>query len=870
MICKNCSTEFNGKFCPNCGTPAEQAPVAVQEPVTPTVAIEQEPVIQAAVIEQEPVSEPTPVAEPTPVQEPVCAQPTDAPVQEAACEPEMSEEAPESRKKSKKKLIIILSIVLAVLIAAFCVVSFTDLIISKRMQFGSIIKNMGADVDTKFDPIDSDYTETRYSVKVNTEHSLLQENLSDSELRYYELINSIDFSIKQYHGEDESKLIFAAYEGDIKLADVQALLKKDALYGKANFSDMVLELSTKTDFAEDGLDFTNPKDKLEQLEQLITDKITEMIKEGEFEGSDYKGHFDIDKGTKAIVLTLDNDDINELLTDIIKESGELFGFDVADVDDLEGEYGKITVSALYEGAFSYARKSRGVSIVVKDGDFKAELLFYSNKKNEAVYGVAVDGEDIFLTDKYEIDGDTQKGTITIDGSLVEDEYKDISVKYTRKHNFLEASTSLELEGEQVDVNFTMQRDDSGITSSMKMSVSGEEIISYSITTAPCDEFDVDIDTSNTVDALDDFDDVLEELGTDLLDYIKSQDEGEAFKAINELIEELEEQQLPEAQYDFSGILSTDYTKYVTLGQYKNLEISSSSEEYQALRKQYIEYYLDMGGYITDYENRPIEDGDTVNIDYVGYCGGVAFDGGDTKGQGTDLTIGSNTYIDDFEQQLIGAKPGDTVDVYVTFPDDYGNDELNGKEAHFVVTINYIASAPVYPDLATNPDILKECFDCDSMDEFEALVKKEVGAEVALEIAFNNMTIKKYPQDRYNAVKAELEAYYESIALMYGVSVDELLAAYGIDMDEMIKEQLDQELFYLAIAQSEGMYFSNNQYQKYCEDYATEYGYSSLDELLTTVVAQGSYANKEQAALDLAEFILQEKAMEVITDTVKIK
>lgn len=85
----------------------------------------------------------------------------------------------------------------------------------------------------------------------------------------------------------------------------------------------------------------------------------------------------------------------------------------------------------------------------------------------------------------------------------------------------------------------------------------------------------------------------------------------------------------------------------------------------------------------------IEDGDTVNIDYVGSIDGVEFQGGNTKGNGADLVIGSHTYIDDFEEQLIGHHPGDSVDVTVTFPEDYGKDELNGKEALFKVTINGI-------------------------------------------------------------------------------------------------------------------------------------------------------------------------------------
>ena len=85
----------------------------------------------------------------------------------------------------------------------------------------------------------------------------------------------------------------------------------------------------------------------------------------------------------------------------------------------------------------------------------------------------------------------------------------------------------------------------------------------------------------------------------------------------------------------------------------------------------------------------VADGDKVNIDYTGYIDGTAFSGGSTNGNGADLTIGSGTYIDDFEDQLIGAHPGDQVTVNVTFPDTYNNSDLAGKDAEFDVTVNGI-------------------------------------------------------------------------------------------------------------------------------------------------------------------------------------
>lgn len=96
----------------------------------------------------------------------------------------------------------------------------------------------------------------------------------------------------------------------------------------------------------------------------------------------------------------------------------------------------------------------------------------------------------------------------------------------------------------------------------------------------------------------------------------------------------------------------------------------------------------VNSYSTD-TSLTVENGDTVNIDYVGSIDGVEFDGGNTQGMGADLVIGSGSYIDDFEEQLIGSHPGDQVDVYVTFPEDYGVEDLNGKEALFQVTVNGI-------------------------------------------------------------------------------------------------------------------------------------------------------------------------------------
>ena len=131
----------------------------------------------------------------------------------------------------------------------------------------------------------------------------------------------------------------------------------------------------------------------------------------------------------------------------------------------------------------------------------------------------------------------------------------------------------------------------------------------------------------------------------------------------------------------------DVEKCVTLGDYKGVTVEKTI---QSVTDEDVQNEIDnaLANYPVEVD-QAAKEGDTVNIDYVGKIDGTAFDGGSTNGQGTDLEIGSGSYIDDFEDQLVGAHPGDEVEVTVTFPDDYGAADLAGKEAVFDVTVNGI-------------------------------------------------------------------------------------------------------------------------------------------------------------------------------------
>ena len=120
------------------------------------------------------------------------------------------------------------------------------------------------------------------------------------------------------------------------------------------------------------------------------------------------------------------------------------------------------------------------------------------------------------------------------------------------------------------------------------------------------------------------------------------------------------------------------------------------------------------------ENRAASLGDTAVIDFEGFVDGVAFDGG--KAEGHALTIGSHSFIDTFEEQLIGKNIGDEVEVNVTFPAEYHAAELAGKPALFKVAIKGIKCREL-PEL--NDEFAQEASEFDTLDEYKADIKAKI-------------------------------------------------------------------------------------------------------------------------------------------------
>ena len=167
---------------------------------------------------------------------------------------------------------------------------------------------------------------------------------------------------------------------------------------------------------------------------------------------------------------------------------------------------------------------------------------------------------------------------------------------------------------------------------------------------------------------------------------------------------------------FKDIKSSDY---VTLPDYKSIVVPK--ENYtptEADIENEIKQLLASYSTTKEVKEGVVADGDTLNIDYVGSIDGVEFEGGSTGGNGTEVTIGVTQYIDDFLQQLIGHEVGENFDIEVTFPENYGKEELNGKDAVFNITINSIIET-IVPELTDKF--------CKEIDDLCADKEKEIMA-----------------------------------------------------------------------------------------------------------------------------------------------
>lgn len=233
--------------------------------------------------------------------------------------------------------------------------------------------------------------------------------------------------------------------------------------------------------------------------------------------------------------------------------------------------------------------------------------------------------------------------------------------------------------------------------------------------------------------------------------------------------------------------------HVTLGEYKGIEVVSSSqavtdEEVDA----YINYLTSMSSEQEEVTDRDVvENGDVVNIDFEGKKDGVAFDGGTAEGY--DLTIGSGSFIEGFEEGLIGVKKGETVDLDLTFPEDYHSEELAGTAVVFTVTVNGIYQ--------TQPMEFNDEFvaglgieNVSTTEEYRAYLKtmmEESNVQAAeqdaqmqvLNLVTENASVSNVPEKlitRFYQTNVSNMTYQ---AMMYGMDLESFVSAYyGLDTE----------------------------------------------------------------------------------------
>jgi len=193
----------------------------------------------------------------------------------------------------------------------------------------------------------------------------------------------------------------------------------------------------------------------------------------------------------------------------------------------------------------------------------------------------------------------------------------------------------------------------------------------------------------------------------------------------------------------------------------------------------------LSSYATDVfvTGREVADNDTVNIDYVGSIDGVEFDGGNTQGQGADVTIGVTNYIDDFLEQLIGHMPVETFDVNVTFPDNYQTEELAGKDAVFVVTINHIleTKTPELTDEFVN-DVISEYYGWTTVEEMRMAIASNIQnsaiEQFVQEYLLDNSTINDLPGILVEYQEFSMIQYYKDYAEYYGMDFEQFIQNYA--------------------------------------------------------------------------------------------
>lgn len=314
-------------------------------------------------------------------------------------------------------------------------------------------------------------------------------------------------------------------------------------------------------------------------------------------------------------------------------------------------------------------------------------------------------------------------------------------------------------------------------------------------------------------------------------------------------------------------------KTLTLGEYKTISLKTSDIEEKA--KTEIDTMLDQYGESEKIKKGKVKDGDTANIYYVGRVGGKKFEGGSctkkTYPDGYDLTIGSNSFIEGFEEGLIGASVGDTLKVKATFPDPYQNNtELSGKTAVFTVTVNHLQGETKLPEL-NDAFVKANLSDYESVEHYKSSLRKDIVENLAWDVVFKDSKVENYPQDQVDKMYNQLNQSINYYLQQNNYSLTDYLSAQGTtsedfktDLTKTAKEDVEKQLIYGEIATNEKLEVSDKEYQESLREYLLNY--QCEDEDVLSEMFQNYYGTDAKTIIE--DDLLFKKVKEYLAENVK--
>ncbi|MBR5271909.1 MAG: hypothetical protein IKU25_00720 [Clostridia bacterium] len=527
MICKNCSTEFEGKFCPECGAPAQEDVAEVVETVETVAEPAEETVEAVAEVAAEPetvefVSASTP--------EPEFKASYEAPATYGYTPP--SEEQP--KKKGKAGLVIGIIVAIIVLLAgAFCVSAFTDLVFSKQAQMVDSLTDF-FDVDFELEGYDWEYIQGKMSATINDKHKEFKTE-EDKELAKLiaDFAKTLDVTFKA--GADDGKAIYdiTVNESNKALLNVQGALdyKNEQFLFKGDFTDITVRMALEGMNLDDmdGIDEEKLEAAIEAAKNKFAEGVKAALKNSEVTDGVYNGNFDLGAQVKTLTVTIKAEDCKKILTETVEaffiKLGKVVPTEVSELlDDVDED---MTLSVFYDGKFSFDRTGYGFSIFIDN----EETIVYSNGVNKRILGDAYNQPGNSYMSYIEIDfekkaGGGERGTIKNVTKYQSDNntFDSDNVTDVCTYDISKTGGTVTFSAEDVKFDFTYVLGGDKMEFDMKATVDGEELFTLDYEFGKAEPFTVTFNNDKVMDMEDESSALYTEFITDLQEWFVEKSE----------------------------------------------------------------------------------------------------------------------------------------------------------------------------------------------------------------------------------------------------------------------------------------------------------------------------------------------------------